>query len=87
MEKNLECASTPEEGSTTKSGCKKLIQSIGMQKIIVFMALIAIYVFFSVFSEAFRSTDTLVSIFEQNQLLPIHGCLRDCSRYPPSPDL
>ncbi len=64
MEKNLECASTPAEGSTRKSGCKKLIQSIGMQKIIVFMALIAIYVFFSVFSEAFRSTDTLVSIFD-----------------------
>lgn len=56
MEKGTQQAARP--------AWKKLLQSVGMQKLIVFLALIAIYVFFSIASEPFRSKETLVSIFD-----------------------
>lgn len=43
---------------------KGFIQHIGVQKVIAIVVLIVIYAFFSFSSPAFRSTDTLVSIFD-----------------------
>ncbi|WP_314062689.1 ABC transporter permease [uncultured Vagococcus sp.] len=43
---------------------KDIIQRIGVQKVIAMIVLIVIYGFFSLSSPAFRSTDTLVSIFD-----------------------
>ncbi|WP_240452220.1 ABC transporter permease [Virgibacillus sp. YIM 98842] len=37
---------------------------VGSQKFIAVLALVAIYIFFAISSESFRSTDTLVSIFD-----------------------
>lgn len=43
---------------------KSIFKSIGTQRLVAIIALIAIYVFFFVMSPAFRSTNTLVSIFD-----------------------
>ena len=43
---------------------KEIVQRIGVQKVIAIIVLIVIYAFFSLSSPAFRSTDTLVSIFD-----------------------
>ncbi len=43
---------------------KRLIDKIGVQKLIAISALLILYTFFAVFSKSFRSVDTLVSIFD-----------------------
>ena len=48
-----------------KSLWTKLVQSVGLQKLIALIALIVIFTFFAVSSESFRSFDTAVSIFRR----------------------
>ena len=47
-----------------KSLWTKLVQSVGLQKLIALIALIVIFTFFAVSSESFRSFDTAVSILD-----------------------
>lgn len=48
-----------------KNGLKQTFGNvIGSQRFIAILALVAIYIFFAISSESFRSTDTLVSIFD-----------------------
>lgn len=49
-----------------KGSLSKLIKKIGRQKMIAICVLILIYLFFAVSSEAFRSWDTMVSIFDSS---------------------
>src|SRR5699024_1219904 len=59
-----------EKGEThlnDKNGLKQtFVNVIGSQKFIAVLALIAIYIFFALSSESFRSIDTLVSIFDSS---------------------
>lgn len=49
----------------SKFGIKNILgKVIGSQKFIAILALVAIYLFFAISSSSFRSTDTLVSIFD-----------------------
>ncbi|WOO37203.1 ABC transporter permease [Anaerocolumna sp. AGMB13020] len=45
---------------------KSLIKHIGTQKLIAVLALIVIYIFFAIFSQPFRSSNTLISIFDSS---------------------
>ncbi len=45
---------------------KSIIKHIGTQKLIAVLALIVIYIFFAIFSQPFRSSNTLISIFDSS---------------------
>ncbi|MDF2869477.1 MAG: Monosaccharide-transporting ATPase [Anaerocolumna sp.] len=45
---------------------KSIIKQIGTQKLIAVLALIVIYIFFAIFSQPFRSSNTLISIFDSS---------------------
>lgn len=45
---------------------KSIIKHIGTQKLIAILALIVIYIFFAIFSQPFRSSNTLISIFDSS---------------------
>lgn len=45
---------------------KSVIKHIGTQKLIAVLALIVIYIFFAIFSQPFRSSNTLISIFDSS---------------------
>ncbi len=45
---------------------KSIIKHIGTQKLIAVLALIFIYIFFAIFSQPFRSSNTLISIFDSS---------------------
>ena len=49
-----------------KENILKIVKKIGVQKVIAIAVLILIYAFFAFSSEAFRSRDTLVSIFDSS---------------------
>ena len=49
-----------------KERLSKFVKKIGLQKIIAICVLILIYSFFAISSEAFRSRDTLISIFDSS---------------------
>lgn len=45
---------------------KSIVKHIGTQKLIAVLALIVIYIFFAIFSQPFRSSNTLISIFDSS---------------------
>lgn len=45
---------------------KSIIKHIGTQKLIAVLALIVIYIFFAIFSQPFRSSNTMISIFDSS---------------------
>lgn len=45
---------------------KHILKNLGTQKLIAIFALILIYAFFAIFSSSFRSTNTLISIFDSS---------------------
>ena len=54
------------ENTKSSGGIKGLFKSIGTQKLIAVIALVAIYLFFAIASKDFRSWSTLVSIFDMS---------------------
>lgn len=45
---------------------KRVFKNMGAQKLIAILALVLIYVFFAVFSSSFRTSNTLISIFDSS---------------------
>ena len=54
------------ENTKSSGGIKGLFKSVGTQKLIAVIALVAIYLFFAIASKDFRSWSTLVSIFDMS---------------------
>lgn len=50
----------------TTSSWKRVFKNMGTQKLIAILALILIYVFFAIFSGPFRTSNTLISIFDSS---------------------
>ena len=56
-----------KDSNETKSlSLKRTFKNMGTQKLIAILALVLIYVFFAIFSESFRTSNTLVSIFDSS---------------------
>lgn len=55
-----------DSNNTNNSSFHRIFKNMGTQKLIAILALILIYVFFAIFSGAFRTSNTLVSIFDSS---------------------
>lgn len=54
------------DSNNISSSIKRIIKNMGTQKLIAILALVLIYIFFAIFSVPFRSSNTLVSIFDSS---------------------